>query len=281
MSKKDVDSSKFEIFIEKKKTNYVPDFKKLSRTQLRELLERQNRLIRSPALWHLSDKGEKVKLLKTQIEEELLKRDKAEDVCDALTKLSIHEKKVQVIEWGEKEDRIVKEISNGLPEDEKDPIALIATHSGTNLHNQIIKVEEPDDPLVTLADIEDAYALSLCNKIDRAEPQKKFLPYKTIKSTSDTTSKQFKVRDLSAATPPVPVFGDVKLITLEESIKLQYEQTKHLKEVQLKHASERLMHSRFKMGDTLPTAETLSKYREPHSPAQSDEETDEENPENI
>nr|BAN21251.1 unkown protein [Riptortus pedestris] len=157
----------------------------------------------------------------------------------------------------------------------KNPLVLIATHSGTVHNHRVIKVEEPDESLVTLNDIEEAYALSLCNKIDKAEAKKRFLPHKTLKSSTEN-SKPNKIRDLSAATPPAPVFGDIKLITLEESIKLQYEQTKHLKEVQLSHATERLKNSRFRMGETLPGPDNLTQYRDNHSYHHSEDESGEE-----
>lgn len=110
-----------------------------------------------------------------------------------------------------------------------------------------------------LEDIEEAYAIALCNKIDKASPKPRFLPHKTLNKTITPT----KSRDLSAATPPLPTFGDVKQITLEESVKLQYEQTQHLKEVQQKHATERLKDLRFNIGNRLPNKETLESYREP------------------
>lgn len=122
------------------------------------------------------------------------------------------------------------------------------------------RVEKEEESLITLADIEEVYAINLSNKIDKVEPKKKFLPHKTLVSNPIEANK--KVRDLSAATPPPPVYGDAKLISLEESLKLQYEQTIHLKEVQLKHATERLKAMRSTIGDSLPPVQSITTYRD-------------------
>ncbi|XP_014272486.1 uncharacterized protein Polr2M [Halyomorpha halys] len=246
----------------KTENEHHTDVKALSKPQLLELLARQNRLIKSLPLAKLPDKGEKVLRFKREIELEIERRDKTEDISDVLTRLTIKEKKIDVLEWDEKNtDFIAEKDLDGEPiEDEQNPLAILATHSGTTHNQKKVLVEKEDEPLITLADIEEVYAINLSNKIDKVEPKKRFLPHKSL--ISDLTEVKKKVRDLSAATPPLPVFGDAKLISLEESLKLQYEQTKHLKEVQLKHATERLKAMRYTIGDALPSVQSISTYRE-------------------
>lgn len=249
----------------KSENEHHTDIKNLTKPQLLELLERENRVIKSLPLAKLPDKGEKVLRFKKEIELELERRDKTEDISDVLTRLTIKEKKIDELEWGGKEkdySEVKDPVNVEGNEDEQNPFAILATHSGTTYNQKKVKVEEKEESLITLADIEEVYAINLSNKIDKVESKKKFLPHKTLVSNVIESNK--KVRDLSAATPPLPVFGDAKLISLEESLKLQYEQTMHLKEVQLKHATERLKAMRSTMGEALPLppAQSITAYRD-------------------
>lgn len=82
------------------------------------------------------------------------------------------------------------------------------------------------------------YAKHLCEKLDSIEistdckPQGKFLPYKTLTTLSSNKKELRRPKsywEVTAATPPIAVHGDTKMVTLQESIKLQREQQKKLK----------------------------------------------------
>lgn len=90
----------------------------------------------------LPDKGEKVLRFKKEIELELERRDKTEDISDVLTRLTIKENKVDILEWGEKDSDVPEEKDprNGeTNEDERNPFAILATHSGTTYNQKKVK----------------------------------------------------------------------------------------------------------------------------------------------
>lgn len=97
---------------------------------------------------------------------------------------------------------------------------------------------KPEEPLITSEDIKDQpiveleeYAKNFCKRFDvTIQPTAKFLPHRTIKSTNAEkvcSRKKGKNWEVTAATPPPPVHGDTKLVSLQESIRLQSEQ--HIK----------------------------------------------------
>lgn len=82
------------------------------------------------------------------------------------------------------------------------------------------------------------YAKNLCEKLDSKEistdciTQAKFLPHKTLNTLSSNKKELRKPKsywEVTAATPPTAVHGDTKMVTLQESIKLQREQQQQLK----------------------------------------------------
>lgn len=78
----------------------------------------------------------------------------------------------------------------------------------------------------------------MCEKLDSKEistdciTQAKFLPHKTLNTLSSNKKELRKPKsywEVTAATPPTAVHGDTKMVTLQESIKLQREQQQQLK----------------------------------------------------
>lgn len=84
-------------------------------------------------------------------------------------------------------------------------------------------------------------------KIENENKKKElFKPYKTTKSNvhdpkKEKQRKQNKYWEVTAATPPLIIHDAAKIINLNESLKLQKEQTERLQEIQAKHAAERLV----------------------------------------
>lgn len=79
------------------------------------------------------------------------------------------------------------------------------------------------------------YAKTLCEKFDSVKEDSKkakFYPYKTLNTpkVEDKVQRKSCGRwEVTAATPPAPVHGDTKLVSLQESIHLQCEQQHKLK----------------------------------------------------
>jgi hypothetical protein len=83
-----------------------------------------------------------------------------------------------------------------------------------------------------------AYVRRLCDKFEKSkENNEPFRPYHLTKVNSDGQSpNSLQVKkplgphwEVTAATQPQPVYGDVKLISLQESLQLQKEQAAKLK----------------------------------------------------
>lgn len=83
----------------------------------------------------------------------------------------------------------------------------------------------------------------MCEKLDSIEistdcnTHAKFLPYKTLNTLSSNKKELRKPKsywEVTAATPPTAVHGDTKMVTLQESIKLQREQQQQLKVLLIK-----------------------------------------------
>lgn len=136
---------------------------------------------------------------------------------------------------------------------------------------QLIK---PSDLICEADDQEDClsepYVKPLCCKFDSTKPKDRYLPFKTL--VREKQLKTTRVKEITAATPPISKLPSVKQVTLQESLRLQADQARHLREVQMKHAAERLREKgAFSIGGVLPPAETTSHYRE-SPPSDSEEE---------
>lgn len=275
----------------KEKQGYV-NLAEKSTSDLLELIERQDKLLKNEKfLSRLPDKGEKISNYRKRLEDELRNREKSDQLSDMLSKLNIKGKEaLDRLEWtgncnpGQShsgQDVIV--IDND--EDEgKDPLKIIATHSGTSFQKKIHRVLPPEPSLIKPSDIEninkdlfedgalklptklkesdstteecddlslieDPYVKNLCDKFDKLnndnEVRSRFLPHRSInRGVEQVLNKHEKCRnlrrDVTAATPPLPVYNDTKLLPLEASVKLQIKQAEKLKEVQMRHATERL-----------------------------------------
>ncbi|XP_014242454.1 uncharacterized protein LOC106662724 [Cimex lectularius] len=258
---------------ERKNENHV-DITELPKCRLLDLLDRQNKIASNKStLLKLPDKGVKLLSFKKEIEDELKKRNDIADISDVMAGLSIRAD-IQEIEWTGKLSS--QSESKLQPEDENDPLKILATHSGTTFHQKIICSKSDDDPEPDISeqDIQDAYAINLCNKVHKIEPPIKFLPHKTLNKVKEMSKD--KLRDLSAAAGPPSKFGSSKEVSLEDSLKIQLEQAKHLKEIQLKHAAERLKDRTYLIGTKMPDEDGLKVYREVQIVDSEEENEDEE-----
>lgn len=244
----------------------VEDLSKFPKCTLLEMLDRQNKLLSNrSAVEKLKDKGAKIIRTKKQIEDELEKRVNAStNLCEVMAGLKLSTSQINALEWTQNTEELNREKFEE-EESEKNPFKILATHSGTVFSKRIVKIEEQPESLITEKDIEEIYAAKLRDKIDKVEPTTRFLPHKTLnhKFCSKKSLSDYKKKDLCSASQPPPKFGSIKPISLEASIRLQYDQAQHLKDVQLKHAAERLKDKTYTIGNVLPSHEKLKPYRNP------------------
>jgi len=209
----------------------------------------------------LPDKGEKISKFRSQLLEVLSQREDIEKTCELFSGLKIGKPNVSdELEWTGKYSHTSHETQSLDSDDESDedrnPLKILATRSGVGTYKKQHKIEEPDDSLIKPEDLKDivpsvnngiegseqdgnAYVKHLCDKFEKPKEKKKepFRPYRFAKVNSDGQSpNSLQVKkpvgphwEVTAATPPQPIYGDVKLISLQESFQLQKEQAAILK----------------------------------------------------
>ncbi|KAJ1531931.1 hypothetical protein ONE63_000572 [Megalurothrips usitatus] len=282
------------IPIPKEKDVILEDLSKRSTADLKELLERQSRILSNKSLVNkLADKGKKATELKARIEKELKSRDEVDTTANLLSEMSLSQ--LNALEWtGHCNPGHRKKISPHLedPEyEETNPLKILACHSGTTdqkiqinckdeeigpatkdnsknvpletstnvsqedvsvvteenktlplspAHSSLAKPFAPDEP--------EPFAHFICNRFGHKENKERFKPNKPLKPFTGSfpfkapgrVSSKPKRWEETNVTPPPALHADAKLLSLEESIEIQREQNRKLKEVQMKHAAEKL-----------------------------------------
>ncbi|XP_069697850.1 DNA-directed RNA polymerase II subunit GRINL1A [Periplaneta americana] len=275
----------------REKQGFIEDLGQKSKAELLELIERQDKLLENKSfVAKLPDKGERITAFRSRLLEELAQRDEIGKTCRLLSGLEIGKPSFSdEIEWtgkysGTGTNNKAALDSDDESDDERNPLKILATQSGIGTYEKQCKVEEPEKSLITQEDLKDIEAIAsdgvakpkddvyikhLCDKIEKPREKKReqFKPFRNTKTENTQHKKPLGPHwEVTAATPPLPVHGDVKLISLQESLQLQKEQAAKLKDVQAKHAAERLASQLgVKMGSTLPDSALRMMYRdEPH-----------------
>ncbi|XP_054271914.1 DNA-directed RNA polymerase II subunit GRINL1A [Macrosteles quadrilineatus] len=291
----------------KEKQGYIGDLAQQTIVQLNELLGRQLKLLANKAFINkLADKGEKITALKESIEAELKKRNESENLSRMMSALSVNGKEdLDALEWTGRcaPGHVATTEENNDSDDETDPFKILANHSGAGFHKKKHRILKPEEPLIKPSDVEDMknvhpmdqvenqpeetedevldeYAKHICEKMDsvNANDQKtKFMPYRTLKGSVERKEGEPKKGrgkwEVTAATPPPPVHGDVKMVSLQESIKLQLDQQHKFKEVQMRHAAERLAATAASYSRSIGRPpQQLGDYRDPASGSSSEDE---------
>ena len=231
---------------EELKTKTVP--------QLKEALERQEKLVKNPALLKkLPDKGEKslktVKLIKELISE----KEEVDGLEKQMKALKVNTEKM---EW---KGGILDSDDDSDPEAEgpvKDPLSLLAQGVVPKHSSKAAATTNNND----MSGIE-AFAVREAEKVDGLEPKQSFVPFKNTKTSTvtedirklnpksdkvETVSKPVssKRRPKNPPTPSIPLPNtytcETKQLSLTESLKLQQDQDKKLREIQMKNAAEKL-----------------------------------------
>lgn len=169
-----------------------------------------------------------------------------------LSSLNLNSKNISNLEW--EGTTKLKSQDTLDSDDEEDPLAILSSSNTVNHNRRIAKPENSEEPaLVTDEDIREAQEIKnselhldpgaeyMCKK-ENMEPSHRFLPYKSASNTSSNSSASNtpkKLRDNSAATPPVLDSG-VKMLSLRESIDAENVYRHKMKELNEKHAAERL-----------------------------------------
>jgi hypothetical protein len=213
-------------------------------------------------LGKLPDRGEKISTFRSLLAEELSRRDEVEKTCDLFSGLNIGNSGVlDEIEWTGKYSQTARDTpvldSDDESDEDRNPLKILATQSGIGTYKKQYLTEEPEEKLIKAEDlknmkysvnnngiqesepVEDAYVKHLCDKFENPREKKKepFRPYRITKTKLDeqmVNNQQSKKPlgphwEVTAATPPPPIHGDVKLISLQESLCLQKEQAEKLK----------------------------------------------------
>ncbi|KAJ9598838.1 hypothetical protein L9F63_026625 [Diploptera punctata] len=214
----------------KEKQGYIEDLTKKTKSELLELIERQDKLLGNKKfISRLPDKGAKITQLRSRLAEELAQRDEVEKACGLLSGLNLGKPSVtDEIEWTgnySPNNKCNKLDSDDESDDERNPFKILASQAG-------------------VVGKDDVYVKRLCDKLQKPTETKKekYLPHRTTKSGQlDGYKKPLGPHwEVTAATPPPPVHGDTKLISLNESLDLQKEQATKLQELQAKQAAETL-----------------------------------------
>lgn len=280
----------------------ITDLSSKTIPELLELRDRQRKLLNNiPFIAKLADKGNKIQAFHDKVVVELKAKHDEEQTCklfDHMQLTDTNKQSVQNIEWegtiGSKDDVFLDS------DDDSEPGDVLHILSQSTAQEKIIKVLKPEKPLITTEELitigEAPHVKYIVEKSEiQAKPKTtgQFKPYKTTisdvhKPEKEILRKKHKNWEVTAATPPPIVHGPTKVLNLEESLKLQKEHNKHLKEIEAQHAAEKLQARLGINVVKVPELTVISgKYREEESddetvtsdPEGSDKEVHDEEPE--
>lgn len=243
--------------------------------ELLDLRDRQQKLLNNKAfIAKLADKGEKIRSFYDKINSEIKSKQEEEHTCRLFSdmKLGIDKESIANVEW----DGKIKRNENVYldSDDDSEPEDVLHILSQSTAQEKKVKILQPQKPLITPEDLmnigEIAHVKKLVEKTEvniKPKLTGNFKPYKTTISDVHNPEKEIlrkknKHWEVTAATPPPIVHGPVKTLNLEESLKLQKEYNIHLKEVEAKHAAEKLFaRSGIKMAELPEDTSKFGNYR--------------------
>ncbi|XP_015111920.1 DNA-directed RNA polymerase II subunit GRINL1A [Diachasma alloeum] len=243
---------------------FIDNLESKTNIEIRDLLERQNKLLENKSFTSkLPDRGEKISKFRAKLLQQLSRRNELEEAANLLSRLNIASEGRDAMNELEWTGKYTEKNSNGKiveldSDDEEDPLKILAQPTGTGVHKKKIVILLPEETLINDQDLKEieSFKNDLSSSqhvkyiVDKVEKEgnatrESFKPYKTTRSNVHDPMKE-KVRkkdkhwEVTAATPPLIVHGAVKHLSLNESLKLQKVQAEKLREVQTKHAIERL-----------------------------------------
>jgi len=255
------------------------ELKSKSVPELQEVLGRQQNILGNRLLVSkLPDKGERAKKTRNMVIDLLKEREKVDGLEKEMTKLRIN---TEAMEW---KNTLLDSDDDSDPEVEgpiKNPLAVLAQGLVPPKSSKGKLEEELHNTELEL------FAQKETEKVDNTEVKDNFVPFKSAKtsclsvelkarlgpggSSDEGLLKTHKVKVLShPATPSIPLpptyTCQTKQLTLADSLKLQQDQDRRLKDIQLKHAADRLASSKgvVKLGlSDMVVKGQFEEYRDP------------------
>ena len=228
--------------------------------QLQEVLDRQQKILGNRALVsRLPDKGERAKNTRDMVIELLKDKEKVDGLEKEMNKLKIN---TEAMEW---KNTLLDSDDDSDPEDEgpvRNPLAVLAQGVVPSKSSKGKLEEEAHNTELEL------FAQKEAEKVDNTESKNSFVPFKSAKTTclsvdlksrlgtkesgdDSEPNSDGKIRrkiPSHPGTPSIPLppqySCQTKQLTLVDSLKLQQDQDKRLKDIQLQHAAERLASSK-------------------------------------
>lgn len=222
--------------------------------ELLELRDRQIKLLNNKSfISKLSDKGAKIQILYDKILSELKAKQEEEDACRMFENMKLNgidKQSVQELEW----TGTIKQSTDLDSDDDSDPEDVLKILTQNTFHEKKIKILEPEKLSITPEDLikidEIPHVRYIVNKTEhntKAKVMRQFKPHKTTNTDVHDPEKEIqrgknkcKKWEVTAATPPPTIHGPAKILSIEDSLKLQQEHNLRLKEVNALHAAERL-----------------------------------------
>ena len=200
----------------------------------------------------LPDKGEKARKTREMVESLIKAKEKVEVLEDEMKKMKIDTEKM---EW---KGSLLDSDDDSDPEEDvpaKNPLSVLA--QGV-IPKKFSKAQpEQESNTSTLSDVE-LFAIKEAEKVDNLPSKASFVPFKSIRITSvdEDIKRQFltpkalksqeskRISSPKPKTPAIPLPSvyvcQTKKLSLTESLKLQQDQDKKLREIQMKHAADKL-----------------------------------------
>lgn len=255
----------------------ITDLSSKTIAELCELRDRQLKLLNNKSfISKLPDKGAKIQAFHDKIVTELKSKQNEEETCRMFKNLKlsgVDKNTVQQVEWTGKIEKVRDAYLDS--DDDSEPEDVLHILSQSTAQEKLVKVLEPEKPLVTPEDLLKIGELPHVKYIvEKTEIQPKpkqtgqFKPYKTTKSDVHNPEKEIQRKkhkhwEVTAATPPPIVHGPAKVLSIEESLKLQKEYNAHLREIEAQHAAEKLFaRTGIKMAEMPADDANFKKYRD-------------------
>ena len=270
--------------------------------QLQEVVERQERILNNKALVKkLPDKGEKARKTKEMIENLIKDKDKVDGLEKEMEKMKIDTEKM---EW--KGNLILDSDDDSDPEEVgpvKNPLAVLAQGIVPTVSSRAKEREEEQSGELNGLEL---YAVREAEKVDSVEIKDNFVPFKAVKSNEvdeDTKKTLMNMSDVLKSaekpelsryekrkqdrrqqkpkTPAIPLpeaySCATKQLSLTESLQLQQEQDRHLREVQLRHAELKLAAAvSVKAGEVRLEGSRFQEYRDQREEEEQEEDSGDE-----
>eukprot|EP00914_Ancora_sagittata_P017028 GHVO01033642.1.p1 GENE.GHVO01033642.1~~GHVO01033642.1.p1 ORF type:complete len:287 (-),score=45.88 GHVO01033642.1:12-872(-) len=250
------------------KQGHLGDLNKKSDAELRELLQRQEGIMKTQRhiLINLPDKGAKVQKMIDHLKEILSSREhQVEDATDLFERLSMSADDQNRSRTSNIDDKILRGIVNIPPE-----AATTIQDNRINAYEQVIsrKMEKKSNfttnHSIKAQHMSELSENSLLGKPELKETLTVKSPGKTLQQQPKDDTLKLKYRYDDSLENDVHTTKHHKVIGIDvrEAIDLQMKQKKHLEDLQIKEASQKLA-DRFKVNMTSFNPDSQSQYRNP------------------